>query len=77
MRSIFLTVLAICIVLMLVALTRIVDFKEPRGVEEFKANWKAFRKTRSGKVWFMAWIIFVIVNAILILDEKRLINLAT
>lgn len=59
---------------MLLAMTALIDYGEIRGVDGFKRAWKNFRKSRSGKIWMISYIFFLVFYVFLILEKYQLIN---
>ena len=59
---------------MLLTMTALADYGEIRGIDGFKRAWKNFKKSRSGKIWMISYISFLVFYAFLILEKYQLLN---
>lgn len=68
-KSVLFSLLIFLGVVMLVAMTKLEDFGNPRGLEAFQRNWRAFRQTTSGKIWGAAYWAWLAVYAVVLADK--------
>ena len=58
---------------MLFALVPFMEKKEARGIDSFRKTWRAYGKTRAGRIWRFAYCSFLIFYLLLVLQNNEYI----
>jgi putative copper export protein len=75
MKTILYTLLVASGVLMVIAMTKLLDGSKFSNVSECTKAWRSFRKSRSGNIWFVAYLVFLSVFLVLSLDKYGVISI--
>jgi putative copper export protein len=75
MKAILFGVLIVSGVLMVLAMTKLMDGPRFSSVSEYAKAWKHFRRSRSGKVWFVSYLAFLLAFILLALNKYGLVSI--